>query len=60
MLMLVAGLGSGWAQQPRLQVRAEPATQQPSLTVDRDPVASPDPDAAGERGWTGRRSLRRG
>jgi Ca-activated chloride channel homolog len=47
---LVVGCGAvgGWAQQP-----AEPQTQmapqkplyaQPSLTVDRDPVASPDPD----------------
>jgi Ca-activated chloride channel homolog len=44
MLMLAAGLGSGWAQQ---------AGGQPSLTVDRDPVASPDPDvAAGAAGRT--------
>jgi Ca-activated chloride channel family protein len=38
MLMLAAGLGGGWAQQA--------GAQQPSLTVDRDPVASPDPDVA--------------
>jgi Ca-activated chloride channel family protein len=38
-LILAAGTMSGWAQQQ------SPATaQQPSLTVDRDPVASPDPD----------------
>ncbi|MEO6983218.1 MAG: VWA domain-containing protein [Edaphobacter sp.] len=42
MLMLVAGLGGGWAQQP---VAPRAGTQQPSLTVDHDPVASPDPDA---------------
>ncbi len=33
----VAGIASGWAQQS--------STGQPSLTVDRDPVASPDKDA---------------
>ena len=39
--MLVAGLGSGWTQQAGTQ---RIAGQQPSLTVDRDPVASPDAD----------------
>lgn len=39
---------SGWAQQPTpSQVSTKPQTsvQQPSLTVDRDPVASPDVEA---------------
>jgi VWFA-related protein len=47
-LMLVGGAVSGWAQQPvtaQAPVKQQPATQQPSLTVDRDPVASPDVDA---------------
>jgi Ca-activated chloride channel family protein len=38
---------SGWAQQPGAgpaAVRQQPAARQPSLTVDRDPVASPDVD----------------
>jgi len=39
MLMLVYGSQSGGAQQP-----TAPPAGQPSLTVDRDPVASPDPD----------------
>jgi Ca-activated chloride channel homolog len=46
LMMLVGGAG-GWAQQPaesQAQVKQQPATGQPSLTVDRDPVASPDPD----------------
>src|ERR1700723_3872619 len=39
-LMLLPDVANVWAQQT-------PASQQPppSLTVDRDPVASPDPDA---------------
>jgi Ca-activated chloride channel homolog len=41
--MLVAGSVHGWAQQPAPQPSA---TKQPSLTMDRDPVASPDPDTA--------------
>jgi Ca-activated chloride channel family protein len=46
-LMLMAGGARGWAQQPaspQVPARQQPASQQPSLTVDRDPVASPDPD----------------
>ena len=42
----VAGTG-GWAQQPQTaqaQTKPQPASRQPSLTVDRDPVPSPDPD----------------
>ena len=47
MIMLTAGPVSGWAQQPvASQVPAKQAPQQPSLTVDHDPVASPDPDVA--------------
>lgn len=43
-LMTMACVMSGWAQQASApQARAKP--QQPSLTVDRDPVASPDVDA---------------
>ncbi|MDQ2833764.1 MAG: VWA domain-containing protein [Acidobacteriota bacterium] len=49
MLMAVAGAASGGAQQPATPSSAErhagQAQQQPSLTVDRDPVASPDVDA---------------
>jgi Ca-activated chloride channel homolog len=41
-LVVVWGSVSGWAQQTPVQ---EQPTQQPSLTVDRDPVASPDVDA---------------
>ncbi|MGD0444756.1 MAG: VWA domain-containing protein [Edaphobacter sp.] len=42
--MMIAGALSGWAQQPAAP--QPPVKQaQPSLTVDRDPVASPDPDA---------------
>jgi Ca-activated chloride channel homolog len=42
-LMTMACAMSGWAQQPSApQAQAKP--QQPSLTVDRDPVASPDVD----------------
>ena len=38
LMWLAAPLG-GWAQQA-----GQPSAQPPSLTVDRDPVASPDPD----------------
>jgi Ca-activated chloride channel family protein len=44
----VAGAVGGWAQQPtapQAQTKQQPAAKQPSLTVDRDPVASPDVDA---------------
>src|SRR5580698_7778990 len=41
-LALLSGGMSGWAQRPASP--QTPAKQQPSLTVDRDPVASPDPD----------------
>jgi VWFA-related protein len=40
LMWLAAPLG-GWAQQA---AAAQTSTQAPSLTVDRDPVASPDPD----------------
>src|ERR1700677_1838568 len=43
-LMVGCGCMGGWAQQPSVPAQA-PTQQQPSLTVDRDPVASPDPDA---------------
>src|SRR5271155_2114927 len=46
-LMLMVGGASGWAQQPaaaQAQGKQQPSAVQPSLTVDRDPVASPDPD----------------
>ncbi|WP_260738376.1 VWA domain-containing protein [Tunturiibacter lichenicola] len=46
LIMLVGG-ASGWAQQPaasQAQAKQQPGAGQPSLTVDRDPVASPDPD----------------
>ena len=53
--VLAAGPVNGWAQQattgqtPTAQAQVPaaqaPAGQEPSLTVDRDPVASPDPDA---------------
>jgi Ca-activated chloride channel homolog len=45
--MLLVGGASGWAQQPAVsqaQVKQQPGAGQPSLTMDRDPVASPDPD----------------
>jgi VWFA-related protein len=44
MLMLFPDAAGVWAQQA---TKPAPSTQQqqPSLTVDRDPVASPDPDA---------------
>jgi VWFA-related protein len=38
MWMVLVALARGWSQQP--------STQQPSLTVDRDPAPSPDPDTA--------------
>jgi Ca-activated chloride channel family protein len=44
----VGGAAGGWAQQPaapQTQMKQQPAAKQPSLTVDRDPVASPDVDA---------------
>ena len=44
----VAGAVGGGAQQPaapQAQTKQQPAAKQPSLTVDRDPVASPDVDA---------------
>ena len=46
-LLAMAGVMSGWAQQPAaapVQTRQQPVVKQPSLTVDRDPVASPDVD----------------
>ncbi|WP_183810812.1 VWA domain-containing protein [Tunturibacter empetritectus] len=55
-LLLMAGGAAGWAQRPaspqtsspqttsQPPAKQQPASQQPSLTVDRDPVASPDPD----------------
>src|ERR1700733_8988578 len=46
-LLITAGCVSGWAQQPaaaQAPARQQPALKQPSLTVDRDPVASPDVD----------------
>src|SRR5258708_4258085 len=52
-LLTTAGTVSGWAQQPagtRAPAKQQPAAtqqpagKQPSLTVDRDPVASPDVD----------------
>jgi VWFA-related protein len=46
--MMAAGMLSGWAQQPSTaaaQAKQQSVTKQPSLTVDRDPVASPDVDA---------------
>ena len=44
MLALTAGPVSGWAQQAAAIQTPVQTTQQPSLTVDRDPVASPDAD----------------
>ena len=41
LLMWFAAPVGGWAQQT---AAAQTSTQAPSLTVDRDPVASPDPD----------------
>jgi Ca-activated chloride channel family protein len=42
-LMAAFGSVGGWAQQP--STPQAPVSQQPSLTVDRDPVASPDAEA---------------
>jgi Ca-activated chloride channel homolog len=45
--LTVAGTGSGWAQQPsapQAPAKQQTAPKQPSLTVDRDPVSSPDID----------------
>src|ERR1700729_2563158 len=50
-LMTMAGAVGGWAQQPAAppaQPKPQPAAKQPSLTVDRDPVASPDVDPPGK------------
>src|SRR5437879_4259607 len=38
------------AQRTAGQQAGQPPVRQPSLTVDRDPVASPDPDAPAARG----------
>ncbi len=44
--MTTVGAGIEWAQQPATaQAPAKQPAQQPSLTVDRDPVPSPDADA---------------
>jgi VWFA-related protein len=48
--MMGCGWVSGWAQQPVVQ--QQPSTRQAPLTVDRDPVASPDLDAPA-KGATG-------
>ena len=45
--VVTAGVVSGWAQQPGAApgaAKPAPIVKQPSLTVDRDPVASPDVD----------------
>jgi Ca-activated chloride channel family protein len=49
-LLTVAGTVGGWAQQA--PAKQQPATKQPSLTTDRDPIASPDvdPPAAAQTG----------
>jgi Ca-activated chloride channel family protein len=47
MLMLLSGTAGIRAQQAT--PKATTAPQQPSLTVDRDPVASPDPDVPAEK-----------
>ena len=44
MALLLAGTVGGWAQAP--QPATSQSSAQPSLTVDRDPVASPDKDAS--------------
>jgi Ca-activated chloride channel homolog len=47
-LLVGCGWMGGWAQQPvgtQAPVRQQPSTQPRPLTVDRDPVASPDVDA---------------
>src|ERR1700678_498570 len=43
----VAGAGIGWAQQPAAPqppAKQAPVVREPSLSVDRDPVPSPDPE----------------
>ena len=55
--VVTAGVVSGWAQQPAAApapAKQQPAAKQPSLTVDRDPVASPDvdPPAQSQTGGT--------
>jgi Ca-activated chloride channel homolog len=45
--VITAGVVGGWAQQPGAApapAKQNPAARQPSLTVDRDPVPSPDAD----------------
>ena len=44
-ILLTASPGWGLAQQARDSVAPQQTTAQPDLTVDRDPVASPDPDS---------------
>jgi len=47
-LVVACGSVSGWAQQPvgsQAPVQQQPSSREPSLTVDRDPVASPDRDS---------------
>ncbi len=46
-VVTVAGMGSGLTRQPtapQVPAKQQPANRQPSLTVDRDPVPSPDAD----------------
>jgi len=45
LVLLLAGTVGGWARQTPASGAQQPSAQQPSLTVDRDPVASPDKDA---------------
>jgi len=62
MLMLLPDTAGVWAQQAT--AKATTAPQQPSLTVDRDPVASPDPDTPAQKSTesqgVGLESIRRG
>jgi Ca-activated chloride channel homolog len=47
LFVMTVGVVSGWAQTPAAapgQAKQQPAAKQPSLTVDRDPVPSPDVD----------------
>jgi Ca-activated chloride channel homolog len=47
LLGMLFGVASGWARQasaPQVPAKQQTAPKQPSLTVDRDPVASPDVD----------------
>ena len=50
LLLTASVVLSGWAQQPAAAPAAakQPPVKQPSLTVDRDPVPSPDVDAPGK------------